>query len=497
MPSEFRDPKNLADWIELDYFRRPQRLRRLWTPFVLVALLLSGGYVTYLFAAARRTAFQARPVSSAHAMFADNCSECHTQPFAPLARLWRGADHRSVPDEACLKCHRGDLHHATAVGERRCVSCHREHRGHAELTRVEDRHCTSCHADLQNFYQPRKPDDPPAPQCDPHVTAFLPGRHPDFRKRPDPGAIRFNHAVHLAEAGVLTVDVGQIEKQAEQAKKQGGRLYLDVGKGNKPAEKLGCHSCHQPDAAGEYMQPIRYEAHCKRCHPLTVQPIGAFDRRQEDLARDFAKPSLAHPAPHQSPDFVLAGVRDRLSRFIQAPNNKEAFLKGPPQPEPPRPIPGSARPAALARQEHEWVNHQQEEVTRLLFDGAGGCRYCHQETTDPRGRPGGVPAYAPSKILGRWQEHARFSHKSHRMIGCAECHPGAASSQATGDVLLPKMIRTCMECHSGTGGARSDCAACHLYHDPPARSRSRHLDGRPDRERRTLESITGRVAPKE
>src|SRR5262249_15613147 len=60
MPSSLRNPKTLAAWIRLDYFRRPGLLRRLWWPAVLLALAASRAYVARALAARRPTALPAR-----------------------------------------------------------------------------------------------------------------------------------------------------------------------------------------------------------------------------------------------------------------------------------------------------------------------------------------------------------------------------------------------------------------------------------------------------
>jgi hypothetical protein len=85
---------------------------------------------------------------------------------------------------------------------------------------VADGYCTACHADLRR-------NDGQAPAFDPHVRGFAAGQHPEFRlfasDRPaDPGTVRFNHAVHLAERGVWDIDREQAARQAAGA--QGGRM---------------------------------------------------------------------------------------------------------------------------------------------------------------------------------------------------------------------------------------------------------------------------------
>ena len=101
-----------------------------------------------------------------------------------------------------------------------------------------------------------------------------------------------------------------------------------------------------------------------------------------------------------------------------------------------------------------------------LFDGAGGCRYCHVEKQ--RMRPAGtIPEYKRTAVPLRWFPRAQFDHAKHSMLQCGDCHP-AATSRQTSDVLLPT-IGQCAKCHqkgAATGTARADCLECHRYHAP-------------------------------
>lgn len=467
MPSDLRDPKTIGDWLELDYVARPRRGRG-WAAACLVGLAVAGAFAGYFFVTGRHSGFQAGPLSTAHAMLANDCGACHDRALAPLGRFVWGAGHRSVSDAACLKCHAGALHYEGQGDSHRCVDCHKEHRGNQALSRVADGHCTSCHADL-------KRDDGRATQVNHSVTAFLPPpRHPDYLPVKDEGTIQFNHAKHLKADGVQTLDLRQLARQLKQVEEQGGKASEDLLKVPTGVRHLQCQDCHQPDAAGRYMLPVRHEQHCRECHPLSVSLIGDLDEPQRRAAVGFAATPLTHPAAGQTAHVILGQLRDRVTRFIQAGENRQAFLKLAPAPDPGRPIPGVARPRPLDEREHEWANRQQGELARLLFDGAGGCQYCHKETTTPTDRPGGVPTYAPPAMPERWQKHAEFSHKSHRMLACDKCHPDATGSAATADVLVPKAITTCMDCHHAGGGARADCVECHLYHAPAKRSQGRH-----------------------
>src|SRR5262249_9066092 len=192
--------------------------------------------------------------------------------FDTITRLWRGDKVGSVTDRACSQCHAGSHHNDPHAKMGRCVDCHREHRGHAALIRVDDRRCVDCHADL-------KREDGTPPAYEPNISAFLEGKHPQFRwwsggKLKDPGTLRFNHAVHLKEQGVLVLDTTQLAKKYAELRKKG----VDPGTLTPPKkyEKLDCSDCHKTDAAGQYMEPISFEAHCRRCHPLSVQLAGAW-----------------------------------------------------------------------------------------------------------------------------------------------------------------------------------------------------------------------------
>jgi hypothetical protein len=443
MPSSLRDPKTLADWLDLDYFLRARRWGRGWRWLLVGTLLLSAAGVVAALALGRRSAFQSRPVSAAHASFNQDCGQCHVEGFRTLDRLGRlDAGVRAVPDSACTRCHSGPVHHETQVGERACASCHKEHRGHEALARVADGHCTDCHADLRR-------NDGQAPAFDPHVSGFAAGRHPEFRlfasgEIHDPGTVRFNHAVHLAEEGVLDADP-----------KERRRVRLE------------CQSCHQPDATGRLMQPIRYEKHCQSCHPLGVQLVGEWkEPKLAELAAQFNRTPAPHPAPGGSAQVVRGVIHDQLTRFILGAGH-EGFLRPGAAPPDEDGLLAPPRAAPLNREQFAWVNSQQVEIERLLFDGPGGCRYCHQEKTTPDARPDGLPEYLPAKISERWFAHAAFDHKSHQMLACTECHD-APASRTSADVLLPR-VDTCRKCH-GAGRARDDCVGCHTYHDHAGRA---------------------------
>lgn len=425
-----RDPKDLAEWIQLDYYRRPRPMRRLRRQASWLILLLCSAVVLVGLVLGNQMIYQAGPVSGAHTMFNKDCASCHTEPLQTARRLWPGASNlRTVPDAACVSCHLGAIHNEQQATQPQCASCHREHRGKESLASIPDQSCTACHANLQ-----RK--DGLATSLDP-VTSFASG-HPEFHviteNKPDPGQVHFNHARHLVASGLPRPD----------------------GK----TETLDCSACHQPDAKREYLRPINYDAHCARCHPLNVQLAG-IERTDEN--RDALLAFERKPAPHRAPEEVEASLRQRLHRLYQ---------EAKPRPEPPGDRALSGWIAARQAQEEAWVTQQLTEAERVLFSGGGGCRHCHTETRP--WEPGTLPTLAAAKITSRWMPLSHFSHDSHRVLRCDACHEGAEKSTKSSDVLMPG-IKSCRECHNPSVGVKSECVDCHRYHD---RSREHGLEGK-------------------
>lgn len=432
-------PKGLASWISLDYFRRLRPLRGSRSWVTMAAMLVSALYAGWTLGPARHAAHEAAPVATAHALFNDDCARCHSEPLQPLVRLVRGDLVRTVSNRTCLSCHDGAAHHKNEERPGACAVCHAEHRGKALLARVADGHCTSCHAQLR--------DDHPKTMYE-NVSAFS-ADHPEFRilrtKQKDEAKLHFNHAVHLA------LDLAALRSR-------------DGAGIQRYGDRLECSACHQPDAERRYLQPISYARHCASCHPLTVRITG--DMPDAD-ARAAAEEFRRTPVPHQEPSIVRAVLRERLVEFVQ----RHPVASGA-RAEPPRALPGRA-PRPVTQAESRWVKGQADEAERLLFTNRelpraerglfeGSCRQCHVPAL--LGGSNGLPQYLPTALPARWLTHGRFAHDSHRMLDCLACHGAAAASQATSDVLLPG-LQSCQECHRQPGGARSDCAECHSYHD--------------------------------
>lgn len=438
-------PRPLALWLELDYFRRLRPLRRTRAKVTLAIFAASlAGVAALAMLPRNQRVFQAAPVSTAHAMIQDDCSACHTVPFGTARRLWHASDTvHSVTDEACLKCHTGAVHHGDQIGETSCAACHHEHKGPSGLARVDQNDCTQCHANLKEHTDLSKKDDS---RVFKDVSDFVGGKapHPAFAVPNDTGTVRFNHKVHLDERGVLLA-------------RSDTRKVLD------------CNDCHQLDSTRRYMQPIRYAKHCAECHPLGVQVFGELaDGPVRDAANQFRETPAPHPAPGESAATLRAVLRER---YVSLAHDFPVVLGDAGRPPSTLPRPGRDRRAGTPSivKEADWANGQVQQAARLLFEGAGGCRYCHQEAAEAARND--LPAFALPMIKDRWLVHSTFNHDSHRSLGCQQCHENTNKSQLTRDVLMPT-IETCRKCHNGgTPSARTDCVECHSYHDSNASRR--------------------------
>jgi hypothetical protein len=142
------------------------------------------------------------------------------------------------------------------------------------------------------------------------------------------------------------------------------------------------------------------------------------------------------------------------------------------------------------KQAGQWIN---ERVTASLNHLRATCQKCHnydQQTEktpaiDDKLADALLPDIAPVAIPRPWLEFAKFSHAAHRSttldgrtIRCADCHRGAEIDSASpaaelvnkeNEKPLPMLPHrdVCLKCHStkADGGARTDCAECHRFHD--------------------------------
>jgi predicted CXXCH cytochrome family protein len=363
------------------------------------------------------------PTSRAHEFIGHQCESCHKVPF------------QRVPNSACQNCHEDMSRHVSAVDGQpdvtgqRCADCHREHNGEEGVILDNQAFCSDCHGRIRNL----------VPDTELKRVRDFGEQHPDFRVRlPEP---------HVTDEGTEWRRRPR-QKLTSSVTETSGVLFdhkvhlVDEGVENETGEKevMACNDCHQPDAGGRGMKPVRMEPHCSRCHELTIE--------DDDADRTL---------PHARPDQVVQSLREYFSqRFIEdRPGRFNVDLNQP----------GAPSAVDILQQEGvDWVDRRTRETAAEIFERRV-CETCHKvNRTDNAGET--EWSIEPVKInQDYWRHSTRFSHQKHDNTDCAECHD-AARSESAGDVLLPD-ISVCRDCHTGAQGQqglRSNCVTCHRFH---------------------------------
>jgi|SRR5579863_5443976 len=432
MPRRVRTTKNLAERMDLQYFKQPHPFRswRLWLS-ILIPFVAVGWFAAQR--ASSQKVYSSGPLSEAHAFLGKRCDVCHVTTL--------GFFQAKVRDAACSNCHNAPSHHSDKVAfQVTCGSCHVEHQGSGRLASTKDASCTQCHEKLIT----RSGD----PQYARAVKDFD-GQHPEFAaSRPGfrhPGQIKLNHYAHLRPN--LPGPASPVQMDCQDCHRLSATDVSWPYAASQPAVRsntgiAGTSADTKRSRSRDYMLPILYTDQCVGCHIKDLQ----FDRRFDQSA------------PHDKPEVVQAYL---LQKYTDYYASHPGALSEPVAPE--RIIPGTMKlPLPVPHNRQEWMDQQIMLADRLLFDK--GCKLCHFIN----GGDGPRPIVAKSSIPERWFPHAEFSHDSHRLLTCTACHDRTPESRNTDRILLPG-IASCRNCHQD-GGPRKDaasarCSKCHSYHD--------------------------------
>jgi predicted CXXCH cytochrome family protein len=354
----------------------------------------------------------------AHQPVEPDCAACHEVAF------------QHVKDRACLECHSrigahvGPQVPASLFEGARCSSCHRDHKGVKTTHRDDDGFCVRCHSDIRSKASGTMAKNAADFASDhPAFRLSLPSESGVRRVRQGEGAIQeasslvFPHDLHLDPRGVRSPLQGRM--------------------------KLECRSCHTPDSARRGFEPISMPKHCQECHQLQFEP--AVTTREVP----HGKPAEALLVIEEFyGNLALQGVPDSFQKAFGVPG--EGLLRRVGEPTP------VERESAL-----RLAQAKARKVGEELFE-VRVCKTCHAVT-----RSAGEWRIAPVRAATGWMPQARFSHKSHPHVKCADCHAVATSKKAT-DVSMPA-IDTCRKCHGGSrpaeGKVMSNCLLCHGFHD--------------------------------
>jgi hypothetical protein len=246
-----------------------------------------------------------------------------------------------------------------------------------------------------------------------HISSFE--DHPQFaavQKAQDPVGFKFNHAKHM--------DLGQTCS--------GCHPPADASQGMTKPEP------HSHVSARALMAIPTYANTCMPCHALN------FDDKDTDAA------------PHDKPAVVDQFVKDSLTKYIAA-------------------HPGDLGKDGSPGSQAAWVKFKIDADEKQLWGTT--CAQCHN--MGPADASSGLPTVPAANVTARWFSHASFDHSAHQALTCASCHPKAAKSMSSADMLLPG-VEVCRNCHaSGNSSAGDTCGTCHQYHDW---SKEKGVDGK-------------------
>lgn len=465
-----------------------------------------------------------------------------TPAVAALANDARAAQ-RATTAARCKSCHAAAAHHRLERPEQveSCATCHQEHRGStAQLAEMSDERCTTCHRAIVGHRSGASALDPALVDVRQFAAEQIASSggssgagHPEFRSlRSDPGTIKFDHRLHMTPGlprrdadgrsgrplkSLADLPPAAVERYRGSAQPAGVKpddqylVSLDCGSCHRGDESTGGSAPSGPHDVARY-QPIRFDRDCQACHSLP------FDAARRDA-------TLPHGL---DPD----AIRTYLRRFYSTsdPASKDDEL-GPWTPRRPRPasplteapVPGRAGDDATRAEVDRNVSQQVTLAVQFL-ERQQVCVKCHdvrrQEPTaasESQSRsaaaaainsPGESSAANPAVpsvdhpplveragIPATWFHHARFDHRPHRMVECAECHVGTrpqptddsakldspqapdgtgtrhAARASDRDVVMIGGRDLCLRCHGGStnastgvAAARSDCVLCHRYH---------------------------------
>ena len=206
-----RTTKSVAQRIDLNYFKRPTRYKRVRLFLVVLAPLLALGWIAWRGYSRDSRVYSSGRMSGAHAVLEKQCAACHVEKAGEFSA--------KAADSACLACHDGPVHHEDQVRADvpACATCHVEHRGRINLVAGSNISCSECHSNLKVAAG--------SLPYSAHVRTLEDG-HPEIAARrenaKDPATILLNHAVHMKP----------------------------IRRGpNGPLVQMECADCHRPEAA--------------------------------------------------------------------------------------------------------------------------------------------------------------------------------------------------------------------------------------------------------
>jgi predicted CXXCH cytochrome family protein len=449
-----------------------------------------------------RATLTAGPLSEKHALFAKDCSTCHSPAHGVTNQNCESCHQKSAGERrvfsfpAHYQYRSADVERSSPKRkEMNCASCHREHQGRQNtLLAVADNKCVSCHA----------------------IGSFSRG-HPEFefitKKQPNAPNLQFQHILHVREV--------MDDQKLQDAEKS-------------------CLFCHTPNADGRAFQPLSYAKSCDGCHlgerektpfvPLRAggRPgvVSLADIRRAGTpgsqwaefwnAGEFTEQGGAirkRPVYHADP-WVLynlqrirhevypgAELADLLSTSADLPseqsrslydeaiktlNTQIQSLRGNPSPDVQTEL---ATLDSLLKQVQRRVDQPYAPLDETKFAVTAGdatsaaAVQAYQPVVDSLTKPCQTCHLVENATIRRVKTdlrslvRAEFDHRAHVIHArCLDCHnvipirefladekKKPTEAQDNSGIHNLPTIATCRSCHFG-GSAPTRCASCHLFH---------------------------------
>ncbi|MEM9370073.1 MAG: cytochrome c3 family protein, partial [Pseudomonadota bacterium] len=225
---------------------------------------------------------------------------------------------------------------------------------------------------------------------------FLPRPFPKDAVLQELSGLKFPHDKHMAKDGVALLT---------------GR------------QALACNDCHQTEADGNLMRPIKMERDCGGCHQMAFAPAGT-----------------AISLPHADEAAIAKIVEDYFVARIQ----DGAVAIQPEKTTRRRRLGNQVQKVAGNTLNASWAKEETARQLDAIF-GKTLCATCHesQKVGDASTASGWL--VQPALLQRHWMPRANFSHKRHEEMKCDGCHAASGSKSAT-DVLMPQ-ISGCRDCH--------------------------------------------------
>jgi len=513
---------------------------RFWRPrrvAAVIATLAAAAWLGIQAGSKGNQLYNPGPLTGAHVQWEQNCNVCHSGAQGDAASSSAGrAFFKTVSDSACTTCHEAPLHHPNQTRlanlstgtAAQCTTCHVEHKGAASLTALSDAQCVQCHVRIG-------PETNRTPKVATSVTAFTASSHPHFgslMRDPsggglgawvNPTRLQFDHAKHFGREGIQNCASCHTAEQAAVSTTRPWKGWATTA-GAAPSGAPGIQAGSSNSTVGSdsaYMRAVNYEEHCKRCHALSLPPPwpGGPELAHDDMAHVrvqltqqlkqlplvYAQQAAENPGlleqktgkpPRQKIERIPPAqwAQGKLSELAAGIDKALKRQEGLPSGWPARDAKSTVGPS-LAQLEYF-----------VAFAAAQSCSKCHTVAPAAPAAPAtpsesdgtavaessaGALMTLPTGIthpVRRWFPAGRFSHRAHRNMTCADCHPNVGKVPDATNVFLPDISplaagpgatgQSCVDCHhppSSRGrGAPTSCVTCHNYHD---HGREKHPTG--------------------